>query len=121
MGRNLRITSLPGATICFSCSATIANAFADAYLDDQLEAKYQAVARANNWLNGRLGDLKGKVESRGEASLIGHLKNGDDEKTGSEVYVSPDPANDAQLIAAVDFLHGRSPTASARDPAHGDD
>ena len=66
-------------------------------------------------------DLKGKVDSKGEASLTGHLKNGDEEKTGSEAYVPPDPANDAQLIAAIDFLHGRSPTASARDAAHGDD
>jgi carboxyl-terminal processing protease len=65
-------------------------------------------------------DLRGKVDSKGEASLTGHLKNGDDEKTGSEAYVPPDPANDTQLIAAVDLLHGHSPTASAKDPAHGD-
>ena len=65
-------------------------------------------------------DLKGKVDSKGEASLAGHLKNGDDEKTGSEAYVPPDPANDTQLIAAVEFLHGRSPTASAKEPAHSD-
>ena len=65
-------------------------------------------------------DLRGKVDSRGEASLTGHLKNGDDEKTGSEAYVPPDRANDTQLVAAVDLLHGRSPTASARDAAHGD-
>ena len=52
--------------------------------------------------------------------MTGHLKNGDDEKTGSEAYVPPDPAKDTQLIAAVDFLHGRSPTASAKDPTHGD-
>jgi carboxyl-terminal processing protease len=65
-------------------------------------------------------DLRGKVDSKGEASLTGHLKNGDDEKTGSEAYVPPDAANDTQLIAAVDLLHGRSPTASARDAAHGD-
>jgi carboxyl-terminal processing protease len=63
-------------------------------------------------------DLKGKVDSRGEASLAGHLKNGEDEKTGSEAYVPPDPANDTQLIAAVDLLHGHSPTASAKDPAN---
>jgi carboxyl-terminal processing protease len=66
-------------------------------------------------------DLKGKVDSKGEASLTGHLKNGDEEKTGSEAYVPPDSASDAQLIAAVDLLHGRSPTASAKDPARGDD
>jgi carboxyl-terminal processing protease len=51
-------------------------------------------------------DLKGKDDSKGEASLKGHLKNGDDEKDGSQAYVPPDPKNDKQLIAAVDLLHG---------------
>jgi carboxyl-terminal processing protease len=64
-------------------------------------------------------DLKGKVDSKGEASLAGHLKNGDDEKTGSEAYVPPDPAKDAQLIAAVDLLHSRT-TAKAKDATSGD-
>ena len=64
-------------------------------------------------------DLKGKVESKGEASLTGHLKNGEDEKTGSEAYVPPDATKDAQLLAAVDLLHGRT-TAKAKDPVSGD-
>ena len=51
-------------------------------------------------------DLKGKDDTKGEASLKGHLKNGDDEKTGSQAYVPPDPTKDKQLIAAVDLLHG---------------
>jgi carboxyl-terminal processing protease len=51
-------------------------------------------------------DLKGKDDTKGEASLKGHLKNGDDEKTGSQAYVPPDPKSDKQLIAAVDLLHG---------------
>ena len=51
-------------------------------------------------------DLKGKDDTKGEASLKGHLKNGDDEKTGSQAYVPPDVKNDKQLIAAVDLLHG---------------
>ena len=54
-------------------------------------------------------DLKGKVASRGEASLTGHLKNGDDEKTGSDAYVPPDVTKDTQLIAAVNLLHGNPP------------
>ena len=58
-------------------------------------------------------DLKGKVESKGEASLAGHLKNGDDEKTGSEAYIPPDPAKDKQLIAAVALLHGQPIPKSA--------
>jgi len=51
-------------------------------------------------------DLKGKDDTKGEASLKGHLKNGEDEKTGSQAYVPPDPKNDKQLIAAIDLLHG---------------
>ncbi|MBO0734535.1 MAG: peptidase S41, partial [Methylocapsa sp.] len=52
-------------------------------------------------------ELKGKdVDTKGEASLKGHLKNGDDEKGGSQAYVPPDPKNDKQLIAAEDILRG---------------
>jgi carboxyl-terminal processing protease len=60
-------------------------------------------------------DLKGKVDSKGEASLAGHLKNGADEKTGSEAYVPPEASKDTQLIAAVNLLHGTPPVAKAGD------
>ncbi len=53
-------------------------------------------------------DLKGHDDTKGEASLKGHLKNsnGQTEASGSQAYVPPDPKNDKQLIAAVDLLHG---------------
>ncbi|MEZ0212826.1 MAG: S41 family peptidase [Xanthobacteraceae bacterium] len=57
-------------------------------------------------------DIKEKAEAagvdttRGEASLRGHLKNGEDEKTGSPAYVPPDPKDDTQLKLAVDLMHG---------------
>jgi carboxyl-terminal processing protease len=54
-------------------------------------------------------ELKGKDDTKGEASLKGHLKNGDDEKTGSQAYVPPDVKNDKKLIAAVDLLRQVSP------------
>ena len=54
-------------------------------------------------------DLKGKVSSMGEASLFGHLKNGDDEQKGSDAYVPPDRDKDTQLEAAVELLHGAKP------------
>jgi carboxyl-terminal processing protease len=47
----------------------------------------------------------------GEASLFGHLKNGDDEEKGSDAYVPPDRDKDTQLEAAVEFLHGAKPEA----------
>ena len=51
-------------------------------------------------------ELKGKDETKGEAALKGHLKNGEDEKGGSQAYVPPDPAKDKQLNAAFDILRG---------------
>lgn len=42
-------------------SARVANAFGDAYLDDKLEARYQATRRAGNWLEGRIADLRQKA------------------------------------------------------------
>ena len=52
-------------------------------------------------------ELKGKDDTKGEASLKGHLKNGEDEKSGSQAYVPPDAKKDKQLIAAVELLHGK--------------
>ena len=51
-------------------------------------------------------ELKGKDETKGEASLKGHLKNGEDEKGGSQAYVPPDQSKDKQLNAALDILRG---------------
>ena len=39
-------------------AAQIANAVADAYIDDQLEAKYQTARRAGIWLQDRLRELR---------------------------------------------------------------
>ena len=53
-------------------------------------------------------DLKGKDEATGEASLRGHLSNDKGEDTSaSQAYVSPDPAKDTQLLAALDLLRGK--------------
>ncbi len=52
--------------------------------------------------------LKGKDSTKGEASLRGHLKNGDDEKSGSQAYVPRDRAKDKQLAAARDLLRGKT-------------
>jgi polysaccharide biosynthesis transport protein len=39
-------------------AARIANAFADAYIEDQLQAKFEATRRASAWLEQRIGDLR---------------------------------------------------------------
>ncbi len=51
-------------------------------------------------------DLKGKDDTKGEASLKGHLKNGDDEGHGSQAYVPADESKDKALHAALDLLRG---------------
>lgn len=42
-------------------AADVANAIAELYLDDQLEAKFDATRRANTWLHGRLAELQQQV------------------------------------------------------------
>lgn len=42
-------------------SAEIANAIADAYINDALEAKFRATERAGSWLNDRISDLREKT------------------------------------------------------------
>ena len=44
-------------------AAKIANALADAYIESDLEARYQMTQKASNWLSERLGGLRQKVES----------------------------------------------------------
>src|ERR1700740_662289 len=58
-------------------------------------------------------ELKSRVDTKGEASLRGHLKNDGDEKTGAKSYVPPDPKDDKALKMADDLLHGIKVNASA--------
>ena len=59
-------------------------------------------------------ELKARTDTRGEASLRGHLKADGDEQTGSQSYFPVDkPQDDKALKAAVDFLHGIKPPVTA--------
>jgi len=52
-------------------------------------------------------DLKTKTDTKGEASLRGHLKgDAGKEETGSQSYIPPDPKDDKALTMAVDLLRG---------------
>jgi carboxyl-terminal processing protease len=62
-------------------------------------------------------ELKGKDDTKGEASLKGHLANPNDpstadEKTGSQAYVPPDQKDDKALNYALDLLNGSKQNAS---------
>lgn len=63
-------------------------------------------------------ELKSRTDTKGEASLRGHLKNDGDEKTGSQSYVPPEAKDDKALKMAADLLHGVKVNATA--PATGD-
>ena len=52
-------------------------------------------------------ELKGKTETKGEASLRGHLQAEEgSEGSGSNAYVPPDAKDDQQLNAALELLRG---------------
>jgi carboxyl-terminal processing protease len=51
-------------------------------------------------------ELKARTDTRGEASLRGHLKAEGDEQTGSQSYIPPDPKDDKALHTALDLVRG---------------
>jgi carboxyl-terminal processing protease len=51
-------------------------------------------------------DLKARTDSKGEASLRGHLKSEGSEESGSQSYVPPDEKDDRALKEALDLLRG---------------
>jgi carboxyl-terminal processing protease len=51
-------------------------------------------------------ELKQRTETKGEASLRGHLKADGKEETGSQSYVPPDSKDDKALHAALELLRG---------------
>ncbi|MEI9989857.1 MAG: polysaccharide biosynthesis tyrosine autokinase [Rhizomicrobium sp.] len=48
-------------------AAMIANSIANAYVEDQLEAKFDATQKATQWLSARIGELSRKAEEADEA------------------------------------------------------
>jgi carboxyl-terminal processing protease len=57
-------------------------------------------------------DLKSQTDSKGEASLRGHLKAEGAEETGSQSYVPPDEKDDKALKMATDLLRGQASNAA---------
>ena len=50
-------------------SASIANAIANSYITDQLEAKYQATRRASAWLQDRIKELRQQASDADRAAV----------------------------------------------------
>jgi succinoglycan biosynthesis transport protein ExoP len=72
-------------------AAKIANAFAQAYIDDQLEAKFGATQRASEWLQQRIGELRQQASDAYKAVQ--------DFKSAQNIMIGPDGklSNDVEL------------------------
>lgn len=78
-----------------------ANGYIDAYLDGQLEAKFDAVRRANDWLNEHLGELRGKVEQSDNAVQLFRAQHNLIETKGATITGQQLSEINTQLILAA--------------------
>ncbi len=81
-------------------AATIANAIADTYVLDQLEAKFNATKQANEWLSQRLEGLKRQVADSERAVEIYRAQNGLQSARGTTINEQQLSELNAQLILA---------------------
>lgn len=66
--RNSRVLQIRFTSTDPQLAASVANLAAELYIADQLDAKFDAVRRANEWLDGRIAQLRQEV-SRNEAQI----------------------------------------------------
>jgi len=81
-------------------AARISGAIADAYVLDQLEAKFDATKQANEWLARRLDDLRAQVMNSERAVEIYRTEHGLEESGGITVGEQQLSELNAQLILA---------------------
>jgi len=62
-------------------------------------------------------ELKGRSDTKGEASMRGHLSADGAEQTGSQSYVPPEEKNDKALAAAFNLLRGVTVNADVKSAA----
>jgi capsular exopolysaccharide synthesis family protein len=100
-----------------SKAARIANTFADRYLLEQLEAKFDATQQANRWLNERLGQLRVQVqqaEAAVEQYKIANNLMSSSQGTLTEQEISSYNQQVAQARAAQAEADARLRTARAQ-------
>src|SRR5580704_1861960 len=89
-------------------AAQIANAIADAYVVDALEAKYQITRRAAVWLQDRLKELR-EQSSEAERAVVAYKTKNNIVDTGGELM------NEQQLAELnSDLIQARAATAEAK-------
>ena len=89
-------------------AATIANAIADAYFEEQVRAKYDATRIAATWLNGQIDELKSRV--------VASEKAVEDYRSANNLMVSQGVTLNDQQITDLNnkLIAARVQTAEAR-------
>lgn len=93
-------------------AAEIANAIAEAYIDDQLGAKYETISRASAWLQDRINELKSKVASADRQVLEFKEKNKIVDLGGTNAAAAPGASS--RLIGEQQLFELNSQLATAR-------
>ena len=90
-------------------AAQIANAIVEAYINDQLEARYEIARRANDWLQGRLGELQRQTATSDRAVADFKAKN-------NLVDVGKGQSADEQMVSQLNtqLLEARAQTSTAQ-------
>ncbi|WP_279480759.1 polysaccharide biosynthesis tyrosine autokinase [Aureimonas sp. SK2] len=85
-------------------STDVAQAFADAYLTDQLDAKYEATRRASGWLQDRIEELRAQSLASDQAVQRFRADNNLIQASGQLVSDQQLSQLNSQLVAAQDAL-----------------
>lgn len=91
-------------------AAKIANAVAEAYINDQLESKYQASRRAAIWLQDRLKDLRGQA-SAAERAVVQYKAENNIVDTGGRLL---NEQQLAEINSALTIVRAQKAEAQAR-------
>lgn len=76
LGLNTRLARISFTSGDPEISAQVANAFADALVTSNLDAKFDASTKAKQYLQGQLGQAKGKLESS-ERQMLAYARSAD--------------------------------------------
>jgi succinoglycan biosynthesis transport protein ExoP len=89
-------------------AAQIANAISDAYIVDQLEAKYQSTRRASAWLQDRIKSLRDDA-SAAEQAIVEFKQNNNINESGGKLM------NEQQMSEVTSqLIHANEATAEAK-------
>jgi succinoglycan biosynthesis transport protein ExoP len=90
-------------------AAQIANAIVEAYINDQLEARYEITRRANDWLQGRMGELQ-------QQSVMADRAVGDFKTKNNLVNIGNGQSTDEQQVSQLNtqLVEARAQTSTAQ-------